>query len=437
MRSFVKAPASGLWWPVLAVVLLMLGACSDSGSKSKYADIRMLNVSTDYPSLDMYVNNGEGGGDVIKAQGVAYETISSYTKSDASTFSVVVKRNGVTTGTLATLASQKQADNTHVTYVGFGASGKFGILRINDDVSAANENKTKVQILNAAQAGTLDVYLTDPSVALTDGSPQISAIASGGTSGTVFMDSGTYRLRVVGTADTEDLRLDIPDVVLGSKQVVTVILTATPGGAMVNAVVLPQQGAPILKHNPNARVRGAIGTAAGVNVGIGGVTLLTGAQAGVVSSHYSLVPAGTAAVDLQVGGAAVTVPAQQLVAGGDYTMLVWSNASGPQLTVVSDDNRPPTSGKAKLRVLNGISGTDTPVTMAVDFLPVAEGIADGQASGYTEFDTTIEYQIDVSDANTTTNLVSKTAITLTSDSVYSLLVSGDTGTFNGTLRKDR
>jgi hypothetical protein len=150
-----------------------------------------------------------------------------------------------------------------------------------------------------------------------------------------------------------------------------------------------------------------------------------------------LVPAATAAVDLQVGGAAVTVPAQQLVAGGDYTMLVWSNASGPQLTVVNDDNRPPTSGKAKLRVLNGISGTDTPVTMAVDFLPVAEGIADGQASGYTEFDTTIEYQIDVSDANTTTNLVSKTAITLTSDSVYSLLVSGDTTTFNGTLRKDR
>jgi len=195
-----------------------------------------------------------------------------------------------------------------------------------------------------------------------------------------------------------------------------------------------------LRHNPNARVRGAIGTAAGVNVGIGGVTLLTGAQAGVVSSHYSLVPAGSAAVDLQVGGASVAVPTQQLVAGGDYTMLVWSNASGPQLTLVSDDNRPPTTGKAKLRVLNGISGTDTPVTMAVDFLPVAEGIADGQASGYTEFDTTtdtaIQYQIDVSDANTSTNLVSKTAVILTADSVYSLLVSGDT-TFSGTLRKDR
>jgi len=243
MRSFSKAPASGLWWPALAVVLLMLGACSDSGSKNKYADIRLLNVSTDYPSLDMYVNDGEGGGDTIKAQGVAYETVSSYTKSDVSTFNVVVKRNGVTTGTLATLATQKQADGTHVTYVGFGASGKFGILRINDDVSAANENKTKVQILNAAQAGTLDVYLTDPSVALTDGSPQISAIASGGSSATIFMDSGTYRLRVVGAGDTEDLRLDIPDVALASKQVVTVILTATPGGAMVSAVVLPQKGA--------------------------------------------------------------------------------------------------------------------------------------------------------------------------------------------------
>jgi len=436
MKSSVRAPASGLWWPVMAVVLLLLSACSDSGSKSKYADIRLLNVSPDYQSLDLYVNSGDGTGDSLKLQGVAYEAMSDYTNSASSTYNVVMKRNGVTTGTLATLAGQKQADNTHVTYIGYGAAGKFGILRINDDQSAANENKTKVQVLNAAQAGTMDVYLTDPSVALTDGAPQISGLAAGGTSSTVFMDSGTYRLRVVGTADAEDLRLDIPDVVLGSKQVVSIILTATAGGAMVNAVVLPQQGSASIRHNANARVRGAIGTAAGVNAAIGGVTLLTGAAAGVVSSHYSLVPAGSAAVDLQVGGVAVAIPAQQLVAGGDYTMLVWSNAGGAHMTLITDDNRPPTTGKAKVRVINGISGPDTPVTLAVDFLPVAEGIAAGAGSAYTEFDTTVDYQLDVSDANTTTNLVSKTDIALTADSVYTLLVAGDT-TFTGTLRKDR
>ena len=441
MQSVVRARSVGLWWPVLALAMLALSACSDSGSKSKYADIRLLNLSPDYPSLDLYVNAADGKGDSLKLEGVGFETISEYKKSDASTYSVVMKRNGVTAGTLGTLPEQKQADGTHATYVAYGATGKFGLLRVNDDVSAANENKTKVTILNTAQAGTVDVYLTDPTVALTDGAATVAALPPGSSTGTLFLDSGNYRLRVVGTGDTEDLRLDLSDVTLGSKGVVTIILTGTTGGATVGAVVLPQQGAPSIRHNVNARVRGAIGTTAGVNLGIGGVTLLTGAAAGVVSSHYSFVPAGAAAVSLQVGGAAVSVPTQQLVAGGDYTVLVWSNGSGPQFSLLADNNETPSaSTKTKLRVLNGISGPGTPITLAVDFLPVAEAVAVGTSSAYSEFDGTVDaavgYQLDVSDANTTTNLVSKSVVVLTAGNVYTLLVSGDT-TINATVRKDR
>jgi hypothetical protein len=428
---------SGSMWlrSAVTILFLMLSACGGSGGGSKYAAIRLLNVSPDYQSVDLYVNNSEGGADSLKFGAVATETLTDYSKAGSTSYNVVIKRSGVS-GTLQTLAEQKQADNSHVTYVTYGATGQFGLLRINDDIPAANENKTKLQVLNASQAGSLDIYLTDASTSLADSAPSISALASGATSSTLFVDSGSYRLRVVGTADTSDLRLDLPGVVLSSKGVVSVILTATPGGTLVSAAVLPEQGSLTMLHNPESRIRGAVGVAGGVDAAIGGVTVLTGAAAGVVSSHYTQVAAGTSSVDLKVGGVSIAVPAQQLVAGADYTMLVWSNADGPHMTLVNDDNHLPASGKAKLRLLNGISASDTPVTLAVDFLPIAEDIADGTASGYTEFDSTIDYQIDAADATTTTNLVSKPATTLTTDSVYTFLVSGGP-TYGGTLRKDR
>ena len=420
---------------IVAVLLALAGCLGEDGSDSPYAQIRLLNVSPDYSSLDLYVNAGSSDTDSLKFQGVAFEVLSNYSKVDSTVYNVKLKRNGVSS-TLGTLSDEKQADDTHVTYVAYGATGKFGVLKINDDQTAANDKKTKVQVLNVSQAGSLDVYLTDASVSLDDGTPQFAAVANGGTSSTGYLDSGTYRLRVVGTGDTSDLRLDVPEITLGNKDVVSLILTATPGGVLVSALVLPQKGSFTAKHNTKARVRGAVGVSTGVTASIGGVTLLTGAGAGVISSRYALVDAGSAAADLRVGGVAVPVASQQLAAGGDYTMLIWSNADGVHLTAIGDNNSLPESGTAKLRVMNGLSGVDAPVTLAVDFSPVAEGIADGQASGYTEFDTSSEYQLDVSDTNTTQPLVSKTSVALAAESVYTLLVSGG-ATAAGTLRKDR
>jgi hypothetical protein len=437
MLSFLRMPALVYLGPaVVAAVSLSLSGCSNGDGGSKYAEIRLLNVSPDYSSLDLYVSGSNDDTDSLKFQGVAYETLSNYSKMNSYTYDVKVKRNGVTS-TLQTLSDEQEGDDTHLTYVAYGSTGSFGILKLNEDQTAANDQRTKLQVLNASEVGGLDLYLTDQSVSLDDATPVVSGMTAGGTSGTVYLDSGTYRLRVVGTGDTNDLRLDIPGISLESKQVLSLILTATPGGVLVNAAVLPQQGALETKHNTNARVRGAVGVSTGVTAEIGGVSLLTGAAVGVIGSHYEQVDASSAAVNLNVGGVAVPIATQALTAGGDYTMLIWSNVDGVQMSLISDDNRLATGGKAKIRVLNGLSGLGVPVTLAVDYSPVAEGIALGQASGYTAFDNGSEYQLDLSDADTGTNVLSRSEVSLVTDGVYTMFLSGSGTTVTGTLRKDR
>jgi hypothetical protein len=426
------------WYLIFAVLAaLSLSGC-DSGGGSKHAQLRMLNVSPGYTSLDLYANGGDDDTDQQRIAAVALDTVSSYTELDSGSYNVKFKRAG-DTSTLQTISNQQLADDTHTTFIAFGSTGHFSALSVNDDVTAPDSGLVKVQLLNAAEAGTVDVYLTESSVSLDDATPVFSAVTAGGTGAATTIDSGEYRLRVTGAGDSDDMRLDVPSITLDSKQVITLILTATQGGVLVDVVLLPQQGSMTKIANTKARVRGAIGIANGtqVTLRVGAASLLNNNAVGVVGA-YAQVDAGSAAVALGVNGVAVTVPNQTLTAGGEYTLLVWSNADGTQTTLISDDNRlPSSSSKAKVRIMNGLSALNVPVTLFVNFFPELENIPLGEASAFAEVDDGTDYQLDVSNADTADPLLTKTEVTLLASGVYTLFMSSSGGTVSGTLRKDR
>jgi hypothetical protein len=425
---------------VLLAIAVLGGCGGGGGSDSKKAQIRLLNVSPGYTSLDLYVNNGDSDTDVLKASGVALEAITDYVKLDSDTYTIKFKRNGVTS-TLLTASGQQLTDESHNTYVAYGSNGHFAALKIAEDVKDADDKKTTVTVLNTAEAGSLDVYFTDASVDLGDATPQFGSVTSGTVSSSGTLDSGTYRLRVTGAGDTTDIRLDVSGVTLTSKKVVSLILTSTQGGVLVNGLILPQQGALTTNRNTKARVRGANGIANGnaATATIGGVSVLNGNGVGVISSKYGQIDAGNVAIAVSVDGNAVSVPNQTLAAGGDYTLLVWSDSTGTRTTLITDDNHlPSASGKAKIRVLNGMSGLGGPITLYVDFAPVAEGISLGTASAFAEVSTGSESQLDVQNAVTAAPLKSLTSVSLQDAGVYTLFMSGGgTATVGGTVRKDR
>jgi hypothetical protein len=276
-------------------------------------------------------------------------------------------------------------------------------------------------------------------------SPNVSNLAVGGTS-TLTITSGSYRLRVVGTGNTSDLRADVPTVSFASTSVNSLLLTSTVGGVLVNVALLPQQGSVQVFNTSQARIRGAVGIANGTtvnNLTVDGQPLLTSATVGVIGGTYSLVNSGSVAVTLVVDGGAITVPNLTLSAGGDYTLLVWSNASGTQTTLVQDSNTLPASlsTKSRVRLLNGMSGLGDPLTLLVNFVTDATGVTLGSASStntaQAQFASGTNNEVDVLDTTTGSTVVSKTNLTLDPGGVYTMFMAGSGASPIGTLRKDR
>jgi len=421
------------------LALTVLGGCGSDGDSNK-ARIRLLNVSPGYTSLDLYVAKGDSDTDTQKAAAVGLEALTDYITLDSDTYRLKFKRAGVTS-TLLAASGQQLTDDSHATYVAYGSTGKFAIQKIAEDVKEAASNKSTVTVINTAEAGSLDVYFTDSSVNLSDTTPQFSSIASGVASSAATLDSGTFRLRVTGTGDNTDLRLDVPSVTLDSKKVVTVVLTSTQGGVLVNAMVLPQQGSLGINHNTKARVRAANGIANGssVTASIGGLSVLSAQPAGVIGNKYGQVDAGSAAVKLSVDGTAVSVANQTLTAGSDYTLLVWSDSSGARASLITDDNHAPSaSSKAKIRLLNGMSGLGGPISLNVNYGPVVDTIQLGTASTAAEVTSGSNTRLDINNAVTSTTLTTLTDVTLQDSGVYTVFMSGGgTLAVGSTVRRDR
>jgi len=426
---------------VIALCALALQSCGGEGEESG-ADpkIRLLNLSTGYTALDMMTNidSDTDDDDETQATGVALETVSEYATLDPDDYTVKVRRTG-SGSVLRSFAGEELIEDTVNTYVAYGEVGNFGALRIDDTLDEADAGETRLGIANVSTAGGLDVYLTDSTTDLDDTTPVLSNVGSGMTA--LSTDSGTYRLRVTAPGDPADVRLDVATFTLTDRGVASLILTSTQGGMLANAVYLPQGGQPTKINNTKARLRGAVGLANGANASIqvGGQSVLSAATAGVIGSRYTLLDAGNVPVTLTVNGVVTPVPNVNVTAGADYTLLVWSNANGPQTSLILDDNRLPAGGSSmtKLRLLNGMSTLAAPVTLSVDFSPVIEGTLTGQVSDQEEINAGTDRQFDVSNTSTAALVLTRSAITLQGNSVYTFFMTDNGTTPLGVLRRDR
>jgi hypothetical protein len=414
---------------LMLLVVVLLTACNNSANDT---NVRMLNVSRGYGSLDFYEGTSK------LASSVSYGAVSPYSSLVANTYTFNFMVSGVTSA-LKSL-SETYAKTTHYVFVAYGDTGNFATLAIGEDTSAPSSG-TNVQLVNAApDAGAVDVYFTDSTTSLNDVSPTFSDVAGGSiaSAGYLNVSSGTYRMRITATGSKTDVRLDVASVTLNSGSVVSVIVADTTGGVLVNAMILPQQGSLTADNNGSARVRAAVGvsSATSVNASVGGVSLLAAVPTSTIGS-YSLVSAGSDAVSLSVDGASVAAANQTLGAGADYTLLIWSDSSGTQETLISEDNGLPSTDNAKIRLVNSMSGLSDPISLAVNYLPEATSIALGSASDFASVSSGTSVQLGVTDASTSSSLYTNTAASLSSQGVYTLFMFGSSASPVGTLRADR
>lgn len=425
---------AGMRWlgATLALGVALLVGCGGSSGSSTSASLRLMNVASGYASVDLAIDGAAANA------GVGFGQVGSYAHAATTGVSTVISE----TGSISALSTSTRtlAKDEHYTLLVYGSTGAVKTALITENATAAASGFTNLQIMNLApDAGAVDVYLTGSGDLLANATPTASGVAASDTVPYVAVTSATYRLRVTGAGDKNDLRLDVSGLVLSSTQAATLVLAEGTGGVLVNAALLVQQGAATPLANAQARLRvvSAVTAGAAVTANVSGSTVASAAVAPNIGD-YKLVAGSTAApVTLSVDGLAVPVTSPSLVPGGDYTLLVWGDAAAPHTTLVADDNRYATvTGAAKMRLINGTTGASVPLTLKADFSVVAQSVAQGQASDYANVAASTAMRLDVS-SPTNAAVYSLTDANIVAKGVYTIYLLGDAAAPVADLRKLR
>ncbi len=418
---------------------LLLAACGgddkkDSGGQS---NLRAINLTTDLASVDLYT------GDTKRFSALTADAMAASTGLETGTYTLAVKRAGET----ATLYSESfaLAKDRHYSAVITGRESSLLVRTIpeNEDTAGIAAANFKLRVFNlTADTGGVDVYVTLPTVDI-DASPVPTLrFTNNSLSDFLQFESGnTYRLRVTGTGNSRDVRLDIPLSGVVAKQYHTLVLTSGPGGALMNAALIPQSGTASILKNTKARVRVAAGVAGAANVSasVNAVTIVAQLRSPGVMADYELVNAGTQDLTVLVNGTTVSTGNRTFAAGADYTVLASGSAVTTQVQMLTDDNRlPATSTQAKVRLVNGVAGS-APMTVSLDFKKLLSDVAAGTASTYYTAASTGSARLEVSTLNDF--LFATTAVSgqplLKGQGVYTVFMLGGQAAPAGFLRQDR
>lgn len=424
-----------LWaaWMAAVAAALVLAGCGGGADRSK-ANVRFVNASSGYAALDVLVNDARKFASVAYGQGEAYIELD----PDADEIGTDVTRPGSTTPIVSLTPAVSKRD--HYTLLAWGAEGALKVAQLDDNADEPDSGKALLRVFNAAaDAGTLDVYLTADTDPLADAVALQPGAAVGSATTFATLNAGTWRLRVTGAGAKSDLRLDLSGLALTSRQIVTLVFTPGSGGVLVNALVLVQEGAVTAKANTQARVRVAAGVpdSGAVTALVAGQTLMNGVGAPAIGA-YALVPAGDQLVSVSISGTALASSTVTLPAGSDHTLLVHNPAGTPVASWIADDNRlPATSGKAKLRLVHGMAGNTGAMSLTADALPVAGSVAAGTASAYTEVAPGTTIELSATAVGLASPVYSAVDRTLASGGVYTVFVLGGPSPATGLLRQDR
>ncbi|MBX3607683.1 MAG: DUF4397 domain-containing protein [Piscinibacter sp.] len=421
-------------WAALAAfgLPLLFTACGGGGgSDGGDGALRLVNAAEGYASLDLYST------DTLISSAVTSDSAGSYVSLGAGTYTLKLKRNGSTTTSNST--DRSVAKDTAYTLLAYTTAETLKTVLLTEGEEAPSSGTAKLRVFNAStEAGTLDVYVTAPDAALSDSSATTAALGTERIGSYAEISAGTYRIRVTGSGDKTDLRLDLPSVTLADQQVTTLVLTATPGGVLVHGLSIDQKSDVTARKNPSARVRLVAGANANGSVAAtaNGVTLSAGLQSPAVGG-YALVPAGDLALDVSLNGNSVASTATTLAAGSDSTLLVTGDAGSAVATLLNDDNRPAlSSSNAKLRLVHGIGSLASPITLTADYSAVASDVARNTASAGTGVAAGTSIRLEAS-TPTAGTLYLADDVTLLATRVYTVFMLGDSSAPLGVLRRDR
>jgi hypothetical protein len=401
----------------LLLALTTLQGCHSSSSNNNPplpSAVRLVNAAASYPSLDLIASGS------ALASAVAYGSASDYASLGSASYTFLVNASGPgTTLARTTLPLSAGVDYTLVAYT---SGQQLQVAAIIDNAAAPASGDGKIQVLDfSPDAGNVSAYMTGAGGTL-------SGASTLATTGYSEITAGNYHVWITGAGNQADLRLDLPSIVISDQQVLTLMLTGTTGGVLVDGFLVTQAGAVSKQPNGSARVRlvANIDANGSITATANGVSLASPLRSPIVGP-YTLVPAGALSMNVTVNGNPVAPGSLNAVAGADLTLLAVGPAGGPSFYLLNDDNRLPLSGTAKLRLVNGVSGLGESILLDAGYLQLVNNVAPGTASAAASVpigNPTSPLVVSTTQTNTQLYYLA-TGVTLVSPGVYSLFMLGN------------
>jgi hypothetical protein len=416
---------------LLAVAFIAVG-CNKSGTNQNSTDMRALNAIVDAEPLDVLVDSD------VKFSAVAPNTATAYANFNSGGREVVIRSN--TNQAILYDKTVQFPSDSRGTLLVFGHRSTATTLFLADDTTSPSSGKARVRFVGlSTDSGAVDVYLTT-TTALT-GPAFVSGALPGAVSAAGEVTGGGYQI-IVTASGTQDIIFQSSTAFnfqAGSNYTLSIIPSL--GGKLVNAAVIEPgtSGAVTFLSNPIARLKGAnaIADSSGINFKTDGTIILTAVPFTGVSSYVSSA-GGSHNLQIEqsnVPGTNIATLSTTLSSARDYTLLASGAIASPKLTLIPDDNSPPSTGNVKIRFVNAITGSN--VDALVNFASQAQNIAPNSASSYYTVAANTNYTITFTTPGGVTVIASLANVELDAGNVYTAYVFGSTSNAQAKLIRDR
>jgi len=402
----------------LALLLIVSGCKVDTINyfPPHPASVRVINLMTDAPSIDVQVN----GSPAFSA--VAFQSFTGYQSFDNQTTSFSVSVTGSATPLIS--FSIPLAGEEPYTLVVMGTTGFPSATLLAEVANAPSNGNIQLAVFNAAiNQPTIDIYVTAPGVDIGTVGPNYSYVRYNGVSLNLAFSPSTYQIRVT-PAGTKTVIYDSGGSALTPNVALTLIMYSKGSGVLVNAQVLQSQGPGVILDSIFAQIKNMNGASIVGPVNQLLDTLAVASDIGYASTTpYAQVPAGYAAVNYEASstpGATLASVPFTLEPAVDYSAFITGLPGSQQAYVLTDFNIPPMSSNVRLRFVN-TSWDSNPVNVAVNNVPLATAVAYPTASAYTQI-TGGTYPVTFTDAVTGAVVLTLENVALTTGTMTIYLI---------------
>ena len=421
----------------LCLVCVALTGCGKSGSSNTNAQMRILNAFAEAPSLNVTVNAKP------VATALTFPGPTQYAGIDGGTPTFIVSVTGAPT---TLVNSMVNVPSGNYTYVVFGPLTGVATLLLNDSFSDPGNGFFAVRVLNAAAgSGALDIYLTAPGADLAATSPTIAGVAYGATSSFTPVTIGTnFEIRVTPSG-SKDVIYDTAPRTFAEHSGTNIVLFGKGSGKLVDVAVLNDDsvGSGAIAENLLAQYKivNASQVPSALNIFVDSILQLSNVPFTGVS-NYQRTSAGAHNLRIEATstpGATLLALSTSFAAATDTSIALTGPAGALKAVVLNDDNLPPPSGTAGVRVVN--TSVDVPsFDVFVNFGKQISALASNTASGYVSLTaaatTGTAYQFDFNVSGATQAVLTLPGVVLTAAHKYTIYVAGPAGALKAIVTQD-